>query len=286
MNDYVLLTDSTADLPLEITKKFGIEVLPMTFVMDGVTYKDGEMSSENFYEKIRNKSQVSTSQINPAEFEEYFEKYLKSGKDIFYVCFSSGLSETYNSACIATQSLQSRYPDRKIAVLDSLSASLGEGMLVYNLAKKKQEGASMDELEDLGNKMRLRICHWFTVDDLHHLQRGGRISQTAAFFGSMISIKPVLSFDDNGKMFVADKARGRQKAMEMMLSKMKKNAVNLSAQTVFISHADCESGARTLAQAVKSELGVSNIITGNTGAVIGSHVGSGTLALFFLGDNR
>lgn len=287
MNEYVLLTDSTSDLPKEIVDEFDIKVLPMKFTLDGELYvDDGSVSVDNFYEKVKNKSIVSTSQINPGEFEEYFEKYLKLGKDIVYVCFSSGLSGTYNSACIAAEELKKRYPENQIKIIDSLSASLGEGLIVYRLAKMAREGAKLDELVSWANSNKLKVCHWFIVDDLHHLQRGGRISQAAAFFGSMVNIKPVLHFKDDGKLYIAEKARGRERAIDAMISKMEKFGENISEQEIFISHGDCEKGVMEISQKIKEKFGIQSIITGNIGPVIGSHTGCGTLALFFLGKNR
>lgn len=244
------------------------------------------MSVDNFYEKIKNKSVVSTSQINPREFEEYFEKYLKLGKDIVYVCFSSGLSGTYNSACIAAEELKKRYPENQIKIIDSLSASLGEGLIVYHLAKMAREGSELNELVSWANNNKLKVCHWFIVDDLHHLQRGGRISQVAAFFGSMVNIKPVLHFKDDGKLYLAEKARGRERAIDAMISKMEKFGDNISEQEIFISHGDCKEGVMEISQKIKEKFGIQSVITGTIGPVIGSHTGCGTLALFFLGKNR
>lgn len=287
MNEYVLLTDSTSDLPKEIVDEFDIKVLPMKFALGGELHvDDGSVSVDNFYEKIKNKSIVSTSQINPGEFEEYFEKYLKLGKDIVYVCFSSGLSGTYNSACIAAEELKKRYPENQVKIIDSLSASLGEGLIVYRLAKMAKEGAKSDELVNWANDNKLKVCHWFIVDDLHHLQRGGRISQAAAFFGSMVNIKPVLHFKDDGKLYLAEKARGRERAIDAMISKMEKFGENISEQEIFISHGDCEEGVKEISRKIREKFNIQSIITGNIGPVIGSHTGCGTLALFFLGKNR
>lgn len=287
MNEYVLLTDSTSDLPKEIVDEFDIKILPMKFTLDGELHvDDGSVSVDNFYEKIKNKSVVSTSQINPREFEEYFEKYLKLGKDIVYVCFSSGLSGTYNSACIAAEELKKRYPENQIKIIDSLSASLGEGLIVYHLAKMAREGSELNELVSWANNNKLKVCHWFIVDDLHHLQRGGRISQVAAFFGSMVNIKPVLHFKDDGKLYLAEKARGRERAIDAMISKMEKFGDNISEQEIFISHGDCKEGVMEISQKIKEKFGIQSVITGTIGPVIGSHTGCGTLALFFLGKNR
>lgn len=286
MNDYVILTDSTSDLPKSLVERFGIEILPMKFSIGEKLYIDGDMSDVEFYAHIKNKVMASTSQINPGEFEEYFEKHLKLGKDIVYVCFSSGLSGTYNSACVAAGELRTRYPKNRIEIIDSLSASLGEGLLVYHLACMKNQGASVDDLVKWADENKLKICHWFIVDDLYHLQRGGRISHAAAIFGSVIGIKPVLHFENDGKLYVAEKARGRERAIDAMISKMEKFGVDIPNQEIFISHAVCEKDALVLAEKIKNKFGVKDITIGNIGPIIGSHTGCGTLALFFLSDKR
>ncbi len=286
MNDYVILTDSTSDLPLEITKEMQVDIIPMKFIMDGKSYFDGEMKSKEFYDKLRNKSLASTSQINPEEFEQFFSKHLEKGKDILYICFSSALSGTYNSACIAAKELEKRYPKNKIAVVDSASASLGEGFLVYCLTKKKQAGESLEELVEWAEETKKNICHLFMVDDLNHLKRGGRMSQASAFFGSVMNIRPVLCLDNEGKLNVVEKARGRQKAMDYMISKMEKSGTDFNDQMVFISHGDCEEDAKNLAEKIKNKFNVKSVIISPVGTVIGSHTGAGTLALFFIGKHR
>lgn len=286
MNDYIILTDSTSDLPDEIIKEFEIEVLPMKFSIDGKSYVDGEMGADEFYDKIKNKLMASTSQINPGEFEEHFEKYLKLGQDVIYVCFSSGLSGTYNSACHAAKELCTRYPKNRIEVIDSLSASLGEGLIVYNMFLMKRNGSSFDEVVRWAEDNKCKVCHWFIVDDLHHLQRGGRISQAAAVFGSVMGIKPVLHFKDDGKLYVSEKVRGRDRAIDVMISKMNKFGIDVPHQKIFISHAACEKDALSLAEKVKNEFGVTDITIGEIGPIIGSHTGCGALALFFLSNNR
>ena len=202
------------------------------------------------------------------------------------MCFSSGLSGTYNSACIAAKELSRRYPQNRVEVIDSLSASLGEGLLVYNLACMKRLGLSIDDLVKWANDIKLKICHWFIVDDLHHLQRGGRISHVAAIFGSMVGIKPVLHFKEDGKLYLVEKARGRERAIDVMISKMEKFGVNISDQRIFISHATCEKDALYLAEKIRNKFGVKDITIGTIGPIIGSHTGCGTLALFFLSDRR
>ena len=286
MNDYIILADSTSDLPLEIVKKFCVEVLPMKITIDGKNYNDNEINLDDFYKKIKNRVSTSTSQINPGEFEDYFEKYLQDGKDILYVCFSSGLSGTYNSACIAAKCLMQKYTDRKIIVVDSLSATCGEIILIDMLVKKKQSGCSIEELENFANRIKMKICHWAVVDDLYHLQRGGRIGKTAAVVGSMMNIKPIIKMDSNGKLILFGKSRGRQKAIDVIVSKLVEFGENLESQTIYICHTGCEEEAEKLSERLFNEFSIKNTVIVPIGATISSHLGTGALALIFLGKER
>ncbi len=286
MNDYVILTESTSDLPPEIIKEIQIDFLPLKFMIGGKTYADGEMNSIEFFDKLKSGALPTTSQINPEEFEEFFSKYLDEGKDILYISFSSALSGTCNSAHVAAKELSKKYPDNKIVVVDSLSASLGEGLLIYLLAEKKQNGESLEDLAKWAEENKKKVCHWFIVEDLGHIQRGGRISKTAAFLGSILQIKPVLHVDDEGKLSIVEKVRGRQKAIDYMIDKMEKTGVNLSEQVIAISHGDCEEDAKNIAEKIKARFNVKKVIINYIGSVIGSHAGAGTLALFFLGNQR
>lgn len=286
MNDYIILADSTSDLPLEIVKKFCVEVLPMKITIDGKNYNDNEINLDDFYKKIKNRVSTSTSQINPGEFEDYFEKYLQDGKDILYVCFSSGLSGTYNSACIAAKSLMQKYTDRKIIVVDSLSAACGETILIDMLIKKKLSGYSIEEVEDFANDIKMKICHWAVVDDLYHLQRGGRIGKTVAIVGSMMNIKPIIKMNDDGKLVLFGKSRGRQKAIDVIVSKLTEFGTNLESQTIYICHTGCKEEAEKLSERLFNELNIKNTVIVPIGATISSHLGTGALALMFLGENR
>ncbi len=286
MNDYVILTDSTSDLPPNIVHDLKIGVLPMKFTIEGKEYHDGEMSAGEFYGKTRNKSLATTSQINPNEFKQWFEEYLKQGKDILYVCLSSSLSGTFNSACMAKNELEQCYPDNKIKVVDSLSASLGEGFLVYTAANMKKNGASIEQAESWINENRRKVCHWFIVDDLYHLKRSGRLSQTVAFFGSMVSIKPILHVDENGKLVVAEKVRGKNNAIDAIVAKLERFCEDIENKVLLISHADCLEDANILAEKIRNKFKFKKLIISNVSPVIGTHVGHGTLALFFLGSQR
>ena len=287
---YHLITDSTSDLPGSLIEQLDIRVLPLTFTLEGVSYLDlpdgGEMSPRDFYNSLREGKRSITSQINEVEFVERFEPYLQSGQDILYLAFSSALSGTCYQAQQAAEQLEKRYPQRKILVLDTLAASLGEGLLVYEAAKLRLSGKSLAETADFVMNNRLRLCHWFTVDDLNHLKRGGRVSATAALLGTMLGIKPILHVDDEGRLIPVSKVRGRGKSLEALVDHMEKTAENPAEQTVFISHGDCPEDAKRLEQMVKERFDVKEVVTGNIGPVIGSHSGPGTLALFFFGSKR
>ena len=290
MQDYIIITDSTADFNVEMIKSLDIEVLPLSFSIKGVTYKDfadgRDIKIEEFYKKIRDGEISTTSQINPEDFIKAFKPHLEGGKDILYVAFSSGLSGTYSSAIIAKKELESEFPGRKIIVIDSLSASLGEGLLVYLAVKEKQKGLSVEELGEWLESKKKNICHWFMVDDLKHLKRGGRLSATAAFFGSVLGIKPILHVDSLGKLALVEKKRGRLKAVKYILDKMEKIGLNLENQEVFISHGDCKDKALNMADLIKSKFNIKNIFINTIGPVIGTHAGPGTLAVFFVGKER
>ncbi len=290
MRDYVIITDSTTDLTQELINELDITVIPMEFNIDGKGYlnysDERDISYKEFYDFLRNGKNSTTSLINTATFTELFEPILEDGKDILYIAFSSGLSGTYNSSCIAAQMLSEKYTDSKIYTVDSLSASMGEGLLVYHAVNKKKEGMNIDELKDWVENNKLNLCHWFTVDDLHHLKRGGRLSSAAAIVGTMLNIKPVLNIDNEGHLIPVEKVRGRKLSITAMLKMMEKTAINPEEQTIFISHGDCLEEAEFLANLVKEKLNVKDIKMNYIGPVIGSHSGPGTIALFFLGTER
>lgn len=290
MREYVIVTDSTTDLTAELINEMNIHVIPMEFTIDGETYlnyaDERDISFHEFYNKLRDKKSSTTALINTQKFIDTFEPFLKENKDVIYIGFSSGLSGTYNSSCIAAGTLEEQYPGSKVITVDSLSASMGEGLLVYHAVQKKNEGLSIDELKDWLMDNKLKLCHWFTVDDLYHLKRGGRVSSTAAIVGSMLSIKPVMHTDDNGKLTVVDKVRGRKTSLIAMLKKMQESCIDPENQTVFISHGDCIEDAEFLAKQVKQKMKVKDIKINYIGPVIGTHSGPGTVALFFLGTQR
>lgn len=290
MSDYILLTDSSADLPAELYRDLDISPLPLTYLLDGTTYENlpdgGTLSFREFYDKLRSGSHVTTSAVNVETFRQAFLPHLQAGRDILYLGFSSGLSSTYSAGHIAAQELAEEFPERKLLCVDTLCASLGQGMLVYLTAKKRLQGATIEEAAAFAEENKLHLCHWFTVDDLFFLKRGGRISAATALVGSALGIKPVMHVDDEGHLISVSKARGRKKSFAAMVEQMKATAIDPSEQIPFISHGDCLEDAQELAAMVKKEFGVKDVIIHHVGPVIGAHSGPGTMALFFLGTHR
>ena len=290
MRDYCIVTDSTCDLPANIVTDLGITVIPMEFQLDGTTYlnyPDGrDYDFHAFYDALRAGKASTTSQVNYQTFLDTFTPILESGRDILYLAFSSGLSGTYNGSVIAANDLMEKYPGSKVISVDTLSASVGEGLLVYTAAKKREEGLSLDELAQWVTDNRLHLCHWFTVDDLVYLKRGGRISAATAFVGNTLGFKPVLHMDDAGHLINMFKVRGRKASLNAMADKYGELALDKAGGTVFISHGDCRADADTLAAILKERYGASVKEIVVVGPVIGAHSGPGTLALFFLGEHR
>lgn len=290
MKDYVIITDSCCDLSPELAAKADVRIIPMILTLDGKEYRnypdEREITSKEFYDKLRSGLTASTAAINMDIFMNEFEPILKEGKDILYLAFSSGLSSTCNTGTIVASELNEKYPENKICCVDTLAASMGEGLLVYLAAMKKADGASVEEVRDWVEGNKLNLCHWFTVDDLNHLKRGGRVSAATAFVGSVLNIKPVLHVDDEGHLINVSKVRGRKAAVSSLFEHMKQSATNPAEQTVFISHGDCIADAEALKGMIESEWHPRQIEINAIGPVIGAHSGPGTLALFFLGDKR
>ena len=289
MREYVITTDNNADLPESYYQEHGVGCAYLSYTMDGTHYThENFMPEPEFYAKMRAGSMPSTAQVNPAEARQIFEPYLKEGKDVLHIAFSSGLSGTYNSCRIAAEELQEEYPDRRIAVVDSLAASLGQGLLVYLAQKKKEEGSNMDTVVRWVEENRNHIVHLFTVDDLNHLYRGGRVSKTTAVLGGMLNIKPVLHVDEEGKLIPVGKVRGRKKSILELASLMDQQIGSYkdSCDTIFISHGDCLEEAEFLAAKIRAKYHIQTEIINYVGAVIGAHSGPGTLALFFVGDKK
>lgn len=290
MRDYVIMTDSCCDLPADMAAELGVVALPLSLQMDGKTYRnylDGsDIGFREFYSHVRNGELPTTSAVNVGQFEEKMREVLAAGKDILCINFSSALSTTYQSAMIAADDLRGDYPDAKIFVVDSLSASLGQGLLLWLCAQEQRKGKSIEEVRDLAEATKGRICHWFTVDDLNHLKRGGRISAATALFGTMLSIKPVMHMDDGGHLTAVSKARGRKASLLALVDQMEKSAVVPGEQTVFISHGDCLEDAQFVADEIRRRMGTETIHINFVGPVIGSHTGCGVVALFFVGTER
>ena len=288
MSDYVIVTDSSADLPASLVQELGVEVLPLSFTVQGKTYHnypdDREMDPKVFYKMLRDGEMATTSAVNVAEYTAMLEPLLQAGKDVLVLAFSSGLSTTYQSSVIAVNDLAEQYPDRKICTVDTLCASMGQGLMVWLAAQEQKKGKSLEEVRDWVEENKLRLCHWFTVDDLHFLKRGGRISAATAVVGTMLSIKPVLHVDDEGHLISMGKARGRNASLTALVDHMEQTATDVD--TVFISHGDCLADAEKVAADVKKRFGTRDVVINTIGPVIGAHAGPGTVALFFLGTKR
>lgn len=288
MSDYVIVTDSSADLSAEMVADLGVEVLPLSFSIQEKTYHnypDGrEMDLGAFYQMLRGGEMATTAAVNVAEYTALLEPLLQAGKDVLVLAFSSGLSTTYQSSVIAVNELAERYPQRKIFTVDTLCASMGQGLLVYLAVQEQRRGRSIEEVRDWAEENKLHLCHWFTVDDLHFLKRGGRVSAATAVVGTMLSIKPVLHVDNEGHLISMGKARGRGASFTALVDHMQQTVT--SPDTVFISHGDCLADAEKVADDVKKRFGTRDVVINTIGPVIGAHAGPGTVALFFLGTER
>ena len=290
MRDYVITTDSSADLPDSFYQKHGIGCAYLSYTLNGKNYEHEDFLPEKeFYDIVRKGALPTTAQVNPEQGRELLEPYLKEGKDILHLGFSSGLSGTYNSVKVAAELLMEEYPERKIITIDTLAASLGQGLLVYYAAKKKDAGEDLETVASWVEEHKLNLVHLFTVDDLFHLHRGGRVSKATAIMGSMLNVKPILHVDDEGHLINIGKVRGRRKSVLELARLMDKclGSYRDSLDTVFISHGDCEEDAKLLASKIRETYpSVKKVLINYVGSVIGAHSGPGTLALFFLGDNR
>lgn len=287
MKEFIIATDSTVDLPKAFLEENHVLTISLSYVMDGVTYKDLDgLSHEEFFEKIRNGSLPTTSQINPEEARKALEPVVKEGKEILYLGFSSGLSGSYNSVRMAAEDLMEDYPETKIVTIDSLCASMGEGLLLYKTLQLKEQGKKLDEIAEWVEANKLHICHNVTVDDLNHLHRGGRISKTTAVLGTMVKIKPIIHMDNEGKLVVIGKERGRKKSLLTLLDKMEKQMQGYENDVVMITHGDCIEDAKYVEEQIRERFGIENIIVNGIGSVIGSHTGAGVVAVFFMGSER
>lgn len=287
---YVITTDTTTDLPEEYYREHELTVLPLSYILDGEIYYRGgkELRPEDFYARMRAGSMPTTSQINPKNARAVLEPILQHGSDILHIAFSSGLSGSYNSVRIAAEELMEEYPERKIIVVDSLCASLGEGLLVHKALELKEAGMGLEELGEWCVQHRLNVVHSFTVDDLFHLHRGGRVSKVAAVVGTMISLKPVLHVNNEGKLIPLFNVRKRRKSLEALVDTMEKRQGSYAGKNdiVFISHGDCLQDVEYVKAQIEERYGIKNFLINPIGPVIGTHSGPGTVALFFMGDAR
>ncbi|MCI1965003.1 MAG: DegV family protein [Oscillospiraceae bacterium] len=290
MNNYRIITDANTDFTQEQVDRLDLTVIPMSFTIGDTPLMDypdeRELSSQEFYRRVSAGETSTTNQISIVTFMETFEPFLAAGQDVLYLGFSSGLSGTYNNSVIAAKELSSKYPQRKIYAVDTLAASMGEGLLVYHAVIKKREGASIEEVKEWMEQNRNRLHHWFTVDDLNHLKRGGRISGASALVGTMLGIKPILHFDDEGHIILVEKIRGRKQSLDTLVRHMQKTSIDPDKQMIFISHGNSPEGCAYVEEKVKQQFGTTQIETAPIGPVIGAHSGPGTVALFYLGQDR
>ena len=287
MSEYKIITDSGCDLPKEMLSQLGVQTVPLFVNFRGESLEDSvDEGIKEIYNGLRNGEAASTSAVNPDRWMEKMESVLAEGMDVLTITFSSGLSTTYQSAVIAGNELKEKYPDRKIIVVDSLCAALGQGLLIWYACQKKDAGLSIEELAAWVEENKLHLCHWVAVDDLMYLKRGGRVSATTAVVGTMLQIKPIIHVDDEGKLISVGKARGRKASIQTLVDKAIQLGKDYDNSTMFICHGDCAEDAEYLSGLVKEKCGVKNVFIGYIGAVIGSHAGPGTLALFFMGEHR
>lgn len=287
---YQIFTDATADFDRAVLDGLpAVKIIPMRLEMDGQTYlygPGGTISVADFYARQRGGSYASTSQITPHDYFRQFEPVLRAGYDILYLCFSSGMSGTFQTAKLCARELQAQYPERKILCLDTRCASVGEGLLVWEAARRQKEGYSLERLSQWVMAHRLEVCHWFTVDVFDHLRRGGRVSAATAIFGTALQIKPLLHIDEAGKLAVLDKPRGRRQAIQAQMVRMEESWMPLPGKRVLIGHGDCPEGARMLEDAVRRRYPDAEIRVAPIGPIIGAHTGPGMLAVAHWGSIR
>lgn len=287
MRDFIITVNSTVDLPKEWLKERNVPVMPLKYTIDGETYTDMEgLSAKEFFQKLREGHMSVTSQINPEEAVSMLEPFVKEGKDVLHLAFSSGLSGTCNSMKIAGEELSEKYPEAKVIVIDTLCACLGEGLLLHKALQQKSQGKSIEEVAQWVEENKLHICHNVTVDDLNHLHRGGRISKTSAVLGTLVQIKPIIHMDDNGKLQVIGKERGRKKSLNKIVDMAVEQSKGWENDLIMITHGDCLEDAEYVARLVREKMGIDNILINNIGTVIGSHTGPGVVAVFCMGDKR
>ena len=287
MRDYIITVNSTVDTGKEWLKERNVPVIPLKYTIDGQEYTDMYgLSDKEFFQKLREGKMSVTSQINPEEAKEMLEPYVKEGKDVLHLAFSSALSGTCNSMKIAAEELQEEYPEAKVIVVDTLCACMGEAMLLYYALKQKEAGKTIEEVAQWVEENKLHVCHNVTVDDLFNLHRGGRVSKTAAVLGTMVKVKPIIHMDDNGALQVIGKERGRKKSLHKIVDMAVERSKGGDNEIIMITHGDCLEDAEYVAKLVREKMGVENVFIHNIGTVIGSHTGPGVVATFCMGNKR
>ena len=289
MNNIIIMTDSCCDLPYDFTVENNIVVMSLMLTLGGKTIADDlgkTLKYSDFYKTLREGEMPKTAQVNIYKFQNEFEKHVKNGDKVIYIGFSSALSGTYNSACIAMESVKEEYREADISVIDSKCASLGLGLLVYHANEMRKAGKSKEEIVKWIEENKLNIVHWFTVEDLNHLYRGGRISKTTAAVGSLLNIKPVLHVDNEGRLVQVEKTRGRRKSLSVIANKVAETIINSEEQVILISHGDCMEDVEYIKEKILEKIKVKDIVVNHVGPVIGTHSGPGTIAVFYIGKER
>lgn len=286
---FKIITDSTADLPKSYLEEHGVGCINLSYIVDGVVYGQGqELECKKFYDMMREGKMPTTSQVNPEEAKHFLEEVIKTDKEVIYLAFSSGLSGTYNSARIAAEEIMEEHPDCKIEVIDTLAASMGEGLMVHMAVKLRDEGKSLDEVVQWLRNHIKNFVHIVTVDDLFHLHRGGRVSKASAVLGTLAGIKPIIHVDDEGHLIVINKIRGRKKSLSYLVDYMEEKLGSFKDKNdaIFIGHGDCLEDAEMVRDMVKERFGYEKFLINNIGPVIGSHTGPGVMTIFFMGESR
>ena len=290
MSSFSIVTDTGCDMPAALAEKLGITAVPLKVIIGGKTIVSSlsklDVGSDSFYDLLRNGVDVKTASPSLDDFYTYFKKELERGKDILYLGFSSGLSGSYNVGRIAAEELSEKYPERKILTVDSLCGSMGLSLLIYYCVQKQREGATLEETFKYAESTKLNVCTWIALDDLHHLKKGGRISSSAAVIGSVMNIKPVLKLNNEGKVEMAYKARGKKFAIAKLVEQMSNNYDPENNHIVFINHADCPDDADLLARSVTKNFGITDFVISDIGPVLGTHSGPGAVVLYFIGKER
>jgi DegV family protein with EDD domain len=289
MKPYKIITDSCCDITKDFIEKNQVPYLGLIFNFKGNSLEDdfgATLTHKEFYDEVRKGELPTTSQVNVYRFEEIFKKYILEGFDIIYIAFSSALSGTYSSAVIAKDTILEEFPTADITVIDSRSASMGEGLINYYAYEMMNNGATKEEIVNWVENNKFKVNHWFTVDDLNHLKRGGRVSAASAVIGTILDIKPILHVDDEGRLIPVTKVKGRKKSIRHLAETLKARIVDPENQVIGISHGDCIEDAKLLEKLIRDEVQVRDVLISTVGPAVGSHSGPGTLALFFIGENR